>query len=207
MSQVTTGIRRILSNSVAYDAFQALVGATRARRLISADHLRARPGMTIVDVGCGTASTLDFLPEGVRYFGFDLARAYIEAARARYGDRGTFLCADVTRIGADELPQCDLAIAIGVLHHLDDEGARDLLASLHERLAPGGRLVTVDPAFEPGQSWLARAMIQRDRGQNVRDAAGYLELVPTSFARRTSVVRHDLLRIPYTHAILECTKP
>lgn len=206
MSQVTTGIRRVLSHSTVYDAFQALVGAAPARRRISSDYFRARPGMTIVDVGCGTADILDFLPPGIRYYGFDLAQSYIDAARARFGDRGSFRCADVTLLGPDDVPQCDLAIAFGVLHHLDDGGVRNLLGCLYDRLAPSGRMVTIDPAFEEGQSRLARAAIRRDHGQNVRDAEGYLALVPTSFNKRTVVVRHDLLRIPYTHAILECTK-
>lgn len=206
MSQVTTGIRAILSHSGVYDAFQSLVGAAPARRRISADYFRALPGMTIVDVGCGTAETLDFLPGGVRYFGFDLAQPYIDAARARFGDRGTFQCADVTLLGAGDLPQCDLAIAFGVLHHIDDEGATSLLENLYDRLAPGGRLVTIDPAFQEGQSRFAQAIIRRDRGQNVRNADGYLALAPTRFGSRSVVVRHDLLRIPYTHAVLECTK-
>jgi SAM-dependent methyltransferase len=164
------------------------------------------PGMTVVDVGCGTAETLNFLPAGVHYHGFDLAAAYIETARERFGDRGTFRCADVTLIGPDELPQCDLAISFGVLHHLDDDDAKNLLDHLYTRLAPGGRLVTIDPAFDSTQSRLARAIIRRDRGQNVRTAKEYLSLMPQAFDRREVTVRHDLLRIPYTHAIVECIK-
>lgn len=205
MSQITTGFRRVLSHSGVYDAFQTLVGAELARRQICSDYFRAYPGMTIVDVGCGTAATLDFLPPGVRYYGFDLAQSYIDAARSRFDDRGIFQCADVTLLGPDDLPQCDLAIAFGVLHHLDDGGVRNLLECLYERLAPGGRVVTIDPAFEKGQSWFARTAIRRDRGQNVRNVEAYLALVPTRFSVR-AVVRHDLLRIPYTHAILECIK-
>lgn len=206
MSQVTTGIRRILSNPVVYDAFQALVGADAARTRISAEYFRAAPGMVVVDVGCGTAETLKFLPAGVHYYGFDLAAPYIETARERFGDAGTFRCADVTLIGPDELPECNLAISFGVLHHLDDDGARNLLSHLHSRLAVGGRLVTIDPAFDSAQSRLARAVIRRDRGQNVRTAQEYLSLMPHAFDRREVTLRHDLLRIPYTHAIVECTK-
>lgn len=206
MSQVTTGLRRILSHSIVYDAFQALVGAAPARRRISSEFFRAVPGMIVVDVGCGTADTLSFLPTGVVYYGFDLAQTYIDTARSRFGDGGTFQCADVTTLGANDLPLCDLAIAFGVLHHLEDDGVRNLLENLYDRLATGGRLVTIDPAFQPGQSAIARALIRRDRGQNVRDAAGYLALTPTRFSRRDVFVRHDLLRIPYTHAIIESTK-
>ena len=206
MGQITTGVRRILSNSTVYDAFQALVGAAPARRRICDEYFRISPGMSVLDVGCGTAEILDLLPQGVRYFGIDLAQTYIDAARTRYGERGSFRCTDITLLGPDEFPPCDLAIAIGVLHHLDDHGVANLLGNLHQRLAPGGRLITIDPAFQPGQSPFARALIRRDRGQNVRHPEAYLALAPPQYSQRKVTVRHDLLRIPYTHAILECTK-
>ena len=206
MTQVTSGIRRVLSHSGVYDAFQAMVGSAAARRRICTEVFRAKAGTTIVDVGCGTAQILDFLPPGVRYFGFDLAQAYIDAATARFGGRGSFHCQDVTLLSRAEIPPCDLAIAIGVLHHLDDSGARNLLENLYDRLAPGGRMITIDPAFDEGQGWLARALIRSDRGRNVRSGPEYLALAPERFRDRKLSVRHDLLRIPYTHAIVECAK-
>lgn len=206
MTQVTSGIRRVLSHSGVYDAFQAMVGSASARRRICTEIFRAKAGTTIVDVGCGTAEILDFLPAGVRYFGFDLAQPYIDAATARFGERGSFHCQDVTLLSQEEIPPCDLAIAIGVLHHLDDSGARNLLENLYDRLAPGGRLITIDPAFDDGQAWLARALIRSDRGQNVRRGPEYLALASRRFHDRKLTVRHDLLRIPYTHAIVECAK-
>ncbi|RKZ63742.1 MAG: class I SAM-dependent methyltransferase, partial [Candidatus Parabeggiatoa sp. nov. 3] len=48
--------------------------------------------------------------------------------------------------------------------------------------------------------------ISKDRGQNVRTQEGYLELASQVFSNITTDIRHDLLRIPYTHFILECVK-
>lgn len=206
MSQITSGLRKILSNPYVYDAFQSLVGAAPARRRICDEHFRATRGDTIVDVGCGTAEVLDYFPKGVSYFGFDLAESYIGMAQSRFGDRGTFRCADITTLGPADIPPCDLAIAFGVLHHIDDAGARHLLDNLYDRLSPGGRLVTIDPAYHNKQSPIARIVIKRDRGQNVRNGPGYLNLVPDRFASKKLTVRHDLLRIPYTHAIVESVK-
>lgn len=206
MAQITGGIRSILSLPAAYSAFQNLLGARRVRREICATYIKARPGDVLVDVGCGPAEILAYIDDGVRYYGFDLSPTYIDAALKQYGDRGHFRCADITLIPAGEIPPCQVAIAIGLLHHLDDEGARRLIACLHDRLASGGRLVTFDPAYWPDQHRAARFMISKDRGQNVRWGEQYRELATPIFANVQVVRRDDLLNIPYSHAILECTK-
>lgn len=206
MAQITSGIRRLLSSPFVYDTFQALLGGNAARREISDTYFRAQPGHIIVDVGCGTAEILNFLPTGISYYGFDLEKAYIDAAQVQFAGRGQFYCQDVTLLEPGSIPPCELVISFGVLHHLDDDGASRLIENLYGRLAEGGRLVTVDPAFEPGQSVFAREMIRRDRGQNVRSSNEYLDLVSAPFRDKRLTVRHDLLRVPYTHAIMECTK-
>lgn len=208
MDQITTGIRRTLSRPIVYDTLQALLGGSSARRRISDQHIRARDGDVVVDVGCGTAELLNYLPPGIRYYGFDLSQPYIDAAKARFDGRGdyAFRCADVTALGADEIPPCDLAIAFGVLHHINDAHAKALLSNLFDRLRPGGRLVTIDNIFVDNQAFIARELIRRDRGQHVRREEGYLSLVPPAFRERKITIHHDLLRVPYTHAIMECVK-
>lgn len=206
MAQITSGIRAILSSPIAYDALQGLLGVTHARERVCADYIRAQPGDNVVDIGCGTAEILKFLPTDIHYYGFDLSQDYIDSATRRFGERGQFRCADVTRLGAAEIPPCDVAVAFGVLHHLDDKGARELIANLYDRLAPEGRLITVDPVFVPGQARMARELISRDRGQNVRDCEGYLSLVSDRYAHKQIVPRHDFLRVPYTYAVMESFK-
>lgn len=206
MAQITKGIRRILSMPTAYSAFQNLIGAKRGRRILCQEYIRARPGDVMVDVGCGPAALLESIDPSVRYFGFDLSQPYIDAAQAAYGDRGTFRCADITQLPVDDIPPCQVATAIGLLHHLDDEGATRLLKNLHERLAPGGRLITFDGGYWPDQSRAARYLISKDRGQNVRAGDDYRALAAPIFARVELIRRDDMLNIPYTHAILECTK-
>lgn len=202
MAQITTGLRAILSAPWAYDALQGALGVTNARRIVCRDYVRARPDDNIVDIGCGTAEILKFLPPSIGYFGFDLSQDYIDSAQARFGDRGSFRCVDVTTLAPDDIPPCDVAIAFGVLHHLEDAHAAFLIDNLYDRLAPGGRLITVDPAFVPGQARIAHALIARDRGQNVRDCAGYLDLVSARYRSKEIVPRHDFLRVPYTYAVM-----
>lgn len=206
MSQITHGIRKVLSLSAAYDLMQNLAGAKRARRIFCEDYVRARASDTLLDVGCGTAAILDSLPDGIRYFGFDLSSQYIAAAEKRYGHLGVFHCRDITQVEDGEMPFCDIALATGLLHHLDDNEARKLLADIRNRLNAEGRLLTIDGCFVDGQTRLARAFLKADRGQNVRTPEAYRELAEGIFSRVSVHVRHDINRIPYTHAILECRK-
>jgi hypothetical protein len=51
---------------------------------------------------------------------------------------------------------------------------------------------------------LARFILRRDRGQHVRQRDEYLALAREVFPQLEYEVRHDLMRIPYTHLILRC---
>lgn len=204
MAQITHGIRRLLSFSHIYNLSQAIVGASKYRKRIVKAYLQPKPGMQVIDVGCGTGALLEQMPQYVSYVGFDLSAAYIEHAKKRFGSLGQFHCADVADAGTLGLPKADLIVAIGVLHHLDDALATNLIQHAADLLAPGGRFVAIDGCFEDGQSPIARWLLRRDRGQNVRDAAGYLSLASRANVQASIEVRHDLLRIPYTHSILEC---
>lgn len=206
MAQITRGVRSILSLPAAYSAFQNLLGARRGRKVLYQQYIHAQAGDVLVDVGCGPGEILEHVDPDVQYIGFDLSEAYIDAARSAYGDRASFHCADITLMPADAIPPCQVAIAIGLLHHLDDDEARHLIAHLYDRLAPGGRLITFDGAYWPGQARAARFLISKDRGQNVRTGEGYRDLARSRFDRVELIRRDDLLNIPYTHAILECTK-
>ncbi len=203
MAETSTGLRSLLANPVVYNCFQALVGEKSGKTRLVRDHLRPRPGDRVLDIGCGTGRTFDYMPD-TAYFGFDTSAAYVEEARRRYGTRARFTCARVADAYLPDVPACELVMAIGVLHHLDDDEAIALFQLARNHLADGGRVVTVDGAFVPGQNPLARMLLERDRGQNVRTEPAYVALARTVFGQVRSTVRHDLLRIPYTHVILEC---
>jgi SAM-dependent methyltransferase len=205
-SQVTTGIRAVLSHPAVYDTMQRLMGAQQLRVQNVRNHVRPFPGMRILDLGCGTAGILAALPPDVHYVGYDMSPHYIDAARRRYGDRGTFHCRLLEEAEVADLEPFDLVLGTGVLHHLDDATARRFMATAASALRPGGRIYTVDPCLAPGQNPIARFLISRDRGQHVRDSQGYLALAP-SFAERVTGRLVHRAWIPYTHWHMECQLP
>ncbi|MDQ3206169.1 MAG: class I SAM-dependent methyltransferase [Pseudomonadota bacterium] len=205
MAQITTGARRLLSVPRVYDAVQTALGAHRAREVLVADYLRPVPGQQLLDVGCGTGELFPHLPPGVRYVGFDLSPDYIRQARDRYASRARFECMDVADFKRGDAAEADVVVAVGLLHHLGDDQAHGLLRAIRSRLRAGGRLVTMDPTFLDRQPALATFMMKRDRGQNIRTPVQYAELTKGVFSGVACAVREDLLRIPYSHCIMECT--
>jgi cyclopropane fatty-acyl-phospholipid synthase-like methyltransferase len=204
MVQVTTRLRAILNSPQMYDIYQAVVGAVRFREEILNQYIRPRNQMKILDLGCGTGRILDYLPH-VDYVGIDLSEKYITEAQQRYGGRGTFHAGLAEQAEWLTNGQFDLVLAIGVLHHLGDLEAKAMIALATSALRVVGRMVAVDPCFDKQQSFFARFLASRDRGQNVRTEQGYQDLAQPYFSTVKGTVRHDLLRIPYTHCILECT--
>lgn len=206
MAQVTNGIRSVLSLPWVYNLWSHLLGAPAARADFISTYLKVNANDHVLDIGCGTGTMFEALPEGIRYTGFDLSEAYIREAREKHGNAADFVHASVGE--APDLPQSefDIAIATGVLHHLDDTEAIELFRLAADSLKPGGRLITSDPVYIDGQSKIAKFIISRDRGQNVRTRDAYIQLAEEVFGSVSVDIRHDRIRIPYTHIILTCTK-
>lgn len=167
-------------------------------------YIRPVNGNTILDIGCGPADILRYLPEA-NYIGFDISESYIDAAKRRYKDLGTFYCKMLTTDAISGV-DADIVLAIGVLHHLNDDECEDLFTLAYSSLKEGGRLITLDPCYVKGQPKLTRYIISNDRGQFVRQQKQYLELAERVFSDVTVNICNDLLRIPYTHIIMECRK-
>lgn len=197
----------VLNHPVAYRMFQRWVGADFSRKTYLTEYAKPAPGEKILDLGCGPGDILHYLPD-VNYTGLDLNPEYIRAARERFGSKGRFCCADVGMATIEgEHGTFDLVMAIGILHHLDDLQAGQLFALARRALGPNGRLVTFDGCYVSGQSRVARWLLARDRGQFVRTREDYVRLASGYFSTVEPALRHDLLRIPYTHLIMSCGGP
>jgi len=192
-------LRAALSVPTVYRAFvNLIVGDYRYVVTLAGMH----PGERVLDLGCGPADLVEFLPDGVDYTGVDISEEYIAAARQRFGTRARFIRAALKDVARDERGSFDLVLGHGVLHHVDDAEAAAAFATAAELLKPHGRMFTIDPCFTDELSRLARWLVGKDRGQFVRTPAAYQALARSCFPIVEGEIRHDLLRIPWTHFIM-----
>jgi len=200
------GLWSPLSHPLVYETFHHLIGARRWLRKFAREVIRARSGDRVLDLGCGPGALLPCLPE-TTYIGLDRNRAYIERAERTYAGRGEFICDDIANLRNYHLSPVDIVVAIGVLHHLDDALAVDILRATFDMLKPGGRLISVDPCYHPEQSSLQRFVVSRDRGMHVRSFPEYPNLCSTAFAAPRAAFHSGYLPFPQSICIVEAVRP
>ncbi|MGA2905254.1 MAG: class I SAM-dependent methyltransferase [Candidatus Korobacteraceae bacterium] len=198
-------IRPILDRPFFYQFYHSLIGANYRSRVLVTEYIRPQAHDRILDIGCGPGNMLLFLPE-CQYLGVDANPTCVAFARQRYGNRGEFICQRVSHHSVRQLGAFDIVLALGVVHHLDDSEARDLFRLGYTSLKPGGRMITSDGCYTPRQSAAKRYLLSRDRGRFVRTQEQYLDLARARFQEVHAHLREDVLRIPYTHLILECIR-
>lgn len=206
--QDDSGLKRLLGFSWVYASFQSLVGGTRGTRWIAENFWRAKAGQKVIDIGCGPGNTAHLLPQDVQYVGFDISETYIKHARAKFSnDSNKSFIVGVAEDFVLDLPtqmqNADLVIMNGLLHHLDDDNALTALRLARAALAPRARLVCLEGCFLINQAPIARWILEQDRGQNVRSELEWKKLTASVFNDFETHILTGLLRIPYTHIVIE----
>lgn len=108
----------------------------------------------VFELGCGFGMFgcyFSALYPDIEYCGIDISSRRIEAAKeaaSRLGlKNATFRCADVRELHIED--QYDAIMIIDLLHHIDDESKRVLLATCARHLSDSGRLIIKDINTHP----------------------------------------------------------
>ena len=136
----------------------------------------------VIDIGCGTGDALKHLRHFASYLGIDTDPRAIGFASERWKSRANvgFECRLCTREDLRDKAPTHVAL-IGLLHHLDDSEATELLTMLQEspRLV---RAVTLDIVYLPGRPY-NNLLAHYDRGRHCRTPDAYAELASAAGLR------------------------
>jgi ubiquinone/menaquinone biosynthesis C-methylase UbiE len=175
----------------------------RRNEIVTACQLK--PGETVADIGAGTGLFTrlfaDVLKRSGRVIAVDISQKFLDhvAATCRETGRGnvdTVLAkADSTELPAGSI---DVAFICDTYHHF--EFPQKTLASLHQALKPGGRVIVIDFRRIPGTSsdWVLSHV---RAGQDVVES----EIVQAGFKKSREA--KDLLQENYFVEFVKSTQP
>ena len=119
------------------------------------EQAQARPGMSVLDLGCGTANlALRFAQQGCQLWCSDFSPAMLQLARVKLPE-AQFVLADLRAAWPAALERrFDRIVSAYVFHHFALEEKVRLLSTLVEKhLSSDGRVVIGDIAFSDQTAW------------------------------------------------------
>lgn len=201
---------RVLAFPICYDLFQTAVGSVQFRREFVRQNVADFELESVLDLGCGTASTIDLLPKFTHYVGLDSSRKYLKKANKRRTTINKRLIetdiADNLWIEKANNLGKTLGLALGIFHHVNDSNLNRTLDNLNKVLSSSSRIVSLDPIIDEESTQLAQWFAKNDRGQFIREPEVYRELFQRhGFSLEYKITRNSF-RIPYDLILMTATK-
>ena len=194
----------LLGSALGYRLFKVVTRGDSTMQRMVAGYVLPEAEDRILDVGCGYGDLATHVPL-VRYVGIDMNKRYIAHAQKSALPNAKYSLGDVASLPVESLGRFDCAVAIGVLHHLDDSAVTDMIQALSKVVEPSGRFIAAEPVWDPEQRTTARVLAALDRGRFVRDSDGYERLIRPWFPNVSMEIRNDLFWFPYTHCMIRAT--
>jgi cyclopropane-fatty-acyl-phospholipid synthase len=156
----------VLDESMAYSSAyyarddMSLSDAQRAKFELVCTKLELRPGMRVLDVGCGWGSLSIHAARhhGVHVTGITLSREQLDFARKRAADLGVGDLVDIRLLDYRDLPPgqgpdgFDAAASLEMGEHVGDEHYPEFVATVFRSLAPGAPFLVQQMSRAAGDS-------------------------------------------------------
>ena len=177
---------KILGHPRVYDTVQALLCLGLQFDETYA-WLEAHTEDVVVDVGCGNGHALEYFRDFSSYHGFDVDERATAALKNKFPGRRIDVSPEALTAAHMMALRPNKAIAMSLLHHLDDTEVAGLL----DVLASSGtvrRIITLDTVYLSGKP-INNVVAFADRGRHTRTREAYLALLEDSPFR---VIEEDL---------------
>jgi len=204
MSQRINQIYNFINSPLVYRIIQYIMSGTSFRNSIIKKNIR-KSNLKILDIGCGPAQILEQIPR-CDYYGYDIDQRSIQYAKKKYRQKNYhFYCKKFNKSEIKKLPKFDFVIFFGILHHLSNKEADKMLTLCKRIMKKNSKLLTEDPILVEKQNIIAKFLIEKDRGINVRQKKEYINLLKKHFKKIKNKVTHQFF-IPYTWFTTICSK-
>jgi SAM-dependent methyltransferase len=192
-------MKNLLEAPFLYHLYQLIGGFEGGRKKMLQEVFSQYPKLVnVYDIGCGPGHISRFFPKNISYIGFDTNEVYINYAKQNFHQFGQFLCEPFSGSVARIYGQSDLIVMNGLLHHLDDESALDVLRQAKECLSKDGVVFTLDGCYTEKQNYISKFLLDHDRGEFVRNFEEYNNIFCSVFNKADIKLRSDLSLFPYT---------
>tara|TARA_B100001093_G_scaffold408770_1_gene397684 strand:+ start:1741 stop:2355 length:615 start_codon:yes stop_codon:yes gene_type:complete len=204
MSQRKNQIYNFINNPLIYKIVQSVMSGTSFRNSIIKKNI-TKKNLKILDIGCGPAQILEHIPQ-CDYYGYDIDQRSIQYAKRKYYQKNYhFYCKKFNKTELKKLPKFDFIIFFGILHHLSNKEVHEILKLCKKLMKKNSKILTEDPILLEKQNVIAKFLIKKDRGLNVRKKREYIELLKKHFKKIKNKVTHQYF-IPYTWFTTVCSK-
>ena len=204
MSQRKNQIYNFINNPLIYKIIQGVMSGTSLRNSIIKKNIK-KSNLKILDIGCGPAQILEHIPQ-CDYYGYDIDNRSIQYAKKKYHQKNYhFYCKKFNKSELKKLPKFDFIIFFGILHHLSNKEVYEILKLCKKIMKKNSKLLTEDPILLENQNIIAKFLIKKDRGLNVRKKKEYINLLKKHFKKIKNKVTHQYF-IPYTWFTTVCSK-
>jgi ubiquinone/menaquinone biosynthesis C-methylase UbiE len=139
--------------------------------------------LKIIDIGCSTGQCSSQIINMKKhsYVGIDIDPLYIKLAKKRkQGGRFEEMDARNLKFKSNSF---DLAMFIGVLHHMDDDLISQCLREIKRVLKKNGKIIIAEPVYTK-ENWISTFLLNLDRGKHIRTRENYEKLFKPFKLRR-----------------------
>lgn len=201
---------KLLEIPLCYDLFQSAVGSVNFRTKFVRKNISSFQFSSVLDLGCGTASTIRLIPDDVQYVGIDTSEEYLAKAKSRSKTLNPTLIkssiADNSWVSKINFEGETLSLALGIFHHIDDAQLESTLSNLSESLPVGSKVVSLDPIVDAQSTRLASWFARNDRGRYLRTAESYFSTFQKAGFQMEFEVQRNQFRIPYDLILMSAVK-
>ena len=195
-----------------YNLLQKIMSGEKFREKIIKKNFNKKfnKEIKILDIGCGSAVILKTIKDisdshlknyGLTlkyvYYGYDINSKSIEFAKKNFSRFNHFFFNKKLSGSSFKNKRFDYIFLLGVLHHLNAKDSDIILKLSKKLLKKNGKLIMEDPVYINSQNFIARKIIDFDKGNFVRSDIEQKKLCRTYLRDMSFKVYHEKF-IPYT---------